>query len=103
MKTLKNISGISLIFIALSFILTGTLTGCGSSAPVSSEGSTKTGKVAVLLTDGPTSEFSEVNVTVNEVSLLSDDGGSVILFSGERRINLLTLQEVEDLFTVTED
>ncbi len=103
MKTLKNINGISLIFISLSLILTGMLTGCGSSANINSNGSTRTGKVAILLTDGPTSEFSEVNVTVNEVSLLSDEGEPVVLFVGERRINLLALQEVEDLFTVTED
>ncbi|MCC7201813.1 MAG: DUF4382 domain-containing protein [Nitrospirae bacterium] len=102
MKTLKNISSISFIFIGLSLILTGILSGCGSSASVS-EGSARTGKVAILLTDGPTDEFSEVNVTVNEVSLLSDDGGPVVLFNGERRVNLLALQEVQDLFTITED
>ncbi len=103
MKTMKSIGSVFLIFISLSLFLTSILTGCGSSTSVNSEGSVRTGKVAILLTDGPASDFSEVNVTVNEVSLLSDDGGSVILFSGERRVNLLALQEVEDLFTVTED
>lgn len=103
MKTLKSISGIFLIFISFSLILTINLTGCGSSANVHSEGSASTGKVAILFTDGPTSEFSEVNVTVNEVTLLSDAGEPVVLFSGERRVNLLSLQEVDDLFTVTED
>lgn len=102
MKITKNINSISLILIGLGFILTGILTGCGSSANVSGI-STQTGKVAILLTDGPTDEFSGVNVTVNEVSLLSDEQGPVILFSGARRINLLALQEVEDLFTITED
>lgn len=102
MKVIKNINRISLTLIGLSFILAGWLTGCGSSGGVSG-GSIQTGKVAILLTDGPTDEFSQVNVTVNEVSLLSDEQGPVILFSGSRRINLLALQEVEDLFTVNED
>jgi len=102
MKTIKNISNISLMLIGLGAILTALLTGCGSSASVSG-GSTQTGKVAILLTDGPTEEFSQVNVTVNEVSLLSDEQGPVVLFSGARRINLLSLREVEDLFTVNED
>ena len=102
MNIIKKNSLISLAFVGLSFILAGLLTGCGSSAGVSG-GSTQTGKVAILLTDGPTDEFSQVNVTVNEVSLLSDEQGPVVLFSGARRINLLALQEVEDLFTVNED
>lgn len=102
MNIIKKNSLISLAFVGLSFILAGLLTGCGSSAGVSG-GSTQTGKVAILLTDGPTDEFSQVNVTVNEVSLLSDENGPVVLFSGTRRINLLALQDVEDLFTVNED
>lgn len=102
MKIAKNINSFSLVLIGLGFILTGLFAGCGSSTTVSG-GPTQTGKVAILLTDGPTDEFSEVNVTVNEVSLLSDERGPVILFSGARRINLLALQEVEDLFAITED
>ncbi|GEM_PF-1079964 len=99
MDFVKYFNKFFMLFGGFGLILGSLITACGSS---DSTGSTQTGTVALLLTDGPTEEFSKVNVTVNEVSLLSDGGEPVILFSGERRIDLLALQEVEDLFMIHE-
>jgi hypothetical protein len=93
----KDLNKFFTLFLGLGLVLGGLVTGCASGE---SGGSTQTGTVAFLLTDGPTEEFSQVNVTVNEISLLSEDREPVIIFSGARRINLLALQEVEDLFMI---
>ena len=60
------------------------------------------GSVAVLLTDNPTDEFSEINITVTGVELLSDEA-KVMLFSGEKTFDLLKLQNESSLFSVSSD
>ncbi|HEX9757882.1 MAG TPA: DUF4382 domain-containing protein [Nitrospiria bacterium] len=75
------------------------MTACGSDSG-NGGGIGSTGKVAILITDGPAPEFIQVNVTINEVTLLSDDKPPVNLFVGERRIDLLKLQGDDDLFVV---
>jgi len=101
MKFMSRSSAVFSLLGILTLLLGGLIAGCGSADGLS-VAPAQTGTVAILLTDGPTDEFSAVNVTVNEISLFSDAGGAVVIFSGSRRINLLALQEVEDLFTITE-
>jgi hypothetical protein len=105
MKCAKSFNKFFVLLGSLGLIFGGLITACGSSDSMGLSDptrSTQSGTVALLLTDGPTEEFSQVNVTVNEVSLLSDSREPVILFSGARRIDLLALQEVEDLFMIHE-
>ncbi len=100
MKFDKQFNKFFVIGVLGLILLGGLITACGSS---DSTGSAQIGTVAVLLTDSPTEQFSAVYVTVNEVSLLSDERGHVTIFSGPpRQVNLLALQDVEDLFTVHE-
>ena len=59
---------------------------------------TATGKVTLLITDGVTDEFDEVNLTVRSVSFLGEnDGHETIVFDESRVINLLALQNHSDL------
>jgi len=104
-----NRLGVVSLFLAVMALALG---GCGSSSDLSTGsgspgggggGSGKnTGTLALLFTDGPTEDFSKVFVTVRSVELLSDDKEKVSLFQGSRRIDLLSLEEVEDLFMVNE-
>ncbi len=98
MKLFKHSNGFFRLLAGLGLMLGGLITGCAGGA--GSGGATQTGTVAVLLTDAPSDEYSEFNVTVNQVSLLADGQEPVVLFSGSRRINLLELEEVEDLFMI---
>jgi len=59
------------------------------------------GSVAVLLTDGPSAEFDEINLTVTEVVLIGDEGNAVV-FSGERTVNLLDLSDDSEVFSVAD-
>ena len=86
------------------------LDGCGGSGggssaapPQASETSpVAAGSVAVLLTDGPARDFSEVWVTITAVELLSEQG-SVLLFSGEKQVDLLRLRDEAALFSLSEN
>jgi hypothetical protein len=62
------------------------------------------GTVVLLLTDDPTDEFSEVNVTINEISLIPNEGPPVTISStgDAHQVNLLALEEVDDLFKVSD-
>lgn len=77
-----------------------TVASCGGG---SSRGASngEVGSVAVLLTDGPSEEFSEINLTVTEVVLIGDEGNAVV-FSGERTVNLLDLSDDSDVFSVAD-
>ena len=59
------------------------------------------GNVAVLLTDGPTQDFDEVNITVVKAELLSDSG-RVTLFDGNKTFNLLDLTDAH-VFAIRND
>lgn len=90
------------LFIAVVFFA-GFLNGCGGSSNNGAGAGLTTasnGKLALIFTDAPTDDFSQVNVTIKEAALVSESDDSIILFQGSRRINLLALQEVEALFTV---
>lgn len=59
-------------------------------------------KVTVLLTDAPSDEFDEINVTISSITLLGGDG-PVVLFEGIETIDLLMLENFADLFAITND
>jgi hypothetical protein len=61
-----------------------------------------TGSVGILLTDGPTDQFAEINATITEISLLG--GGSPrVIFSGTATVNLLALESHSELFALADD
>lgn len=60
------------------------------------------GSVGILITDGPTDQFAEINATITEISLLG--GGSPrVLFDGEETLNLLALESHSELFALADD
>ncbi|NIN19515.1 MAG: DUF4382 domain-containing protein, partial [Candidatus Aminicenantes bacterium] len=60
------------------------------------------GSLALFITDGPTEDFKQVNITINKISLISDNLPPVDIYSGERRVDLLSLQDEQDLFMIHE-
>jgi hypothetical protein len=92
-----------LIFVSILFICLVTLSGCNSESSESSNNANyQSGNVAVLLTDGPTDEFNEVNVTITEIKLLNDDG-QVSIFQGSETVNLLDLTSHSNLFSFVDN
>jgi len=95
--------GGSLLLVALLAIGCLALVSCGSgsgSGSVSGS-SASTGSVAILLTDKPSGEFSEVWVTVTKIELLSDHG-RVTVSDKEQTIDLLTLKNETMLVDIGE-
>jgi len=98
---MNNLKLVKTFFILL--VLT-VLSSCGSSD--SSNGnasSSNTGRVSLLLTDGPTDDFDQINITLESISFLSDDDEApeVVLFEETRVINLLALQNYSDWLSTT--
>jgi len=101
MKTLQtNKSIFALIFAVL--ILT-VLVSCGGSS--TNTAISDTGRVSLLITDGPSNDFDQINITLESISFLCEDGDAscseVILFEETRVINLLALQNYSDLLSTT--
>lgn len=76
--------------------------GDGNDATVGGLNQTKTGNVAILLTDGFTDDFSEVYITITGIELISDDQ-KVQIFSGEKKVDLLKLRDESSLFSVSNE
>ncbi len=92
MDLLKFIKLIPLLFIAL------VLASCGASDGGSATDAATTGRVSLLITDAPTDDFDQVNLTVESISFLGeDDGHETIVFDGSRVVDLLALQNYSDL------
>ncbi|GAB4388761.1 MAG: hypothetical protein Kow0025_09980 [Thermodesulfovibrionales bacterium] len=83
---------------ALIVLVALVLAACGSGGGSASTGGQ--GTVAVLLTDSATEEFSEVNVTVTKIELLSE-GGHVTVSTDEFTANLLDLKDETQLVALT--
>ncbi|MBE9568130.1 MAG: DUF4382 domain-containing protein [Proteobacteria bacterium] len=113
MKTLQTIKFIfaALIFSVLAACSSGTDTSTTTAAP-------GTGRVSLLITDGPTNDFDQINVTVESISFLCEDDNDdedevnplegdddgcreVVLFEETRVINLLALRNYSDLLSTT--
>ncbi|MBI3773449.1 MAG: DUF4382 domain-containing protein [Gammaproteobacteria bacterium] len=87
----------------LGLILGLGLVGCGETTDKAAPSGTTspaptTASVALLLTDAPTDEFAQINLTISRVELLAVDGSNVPLFEGLRTIDLLSLRNTADLF-----
>lgn len=60
------------------------------------------GSVAVLLTDGPSSDYDQVNLTITRIELIGDNGASAVVFSGERTVDLLDLSDDAEVFSLVD-
>jgi hypothetical protein len=96
-----------LLLLSLLLILFGCSGGGGGEQQLgenSSTSSANTGRVVVLLTDKPTEEFDEINVSILSVELLSEDGKVTIYNHSQGRvINLLDLRGEFHLFRIATD
>jgi hypothetical protein len=78
--------------------------GGGSDSVVSTPGNLTTadkGAVTLLVTDAPTDDFKEINMTVLKAELLCDSGNQE-LFSGVKELDLLELTDVTEIFSISE-
>jgi len=76
------------------------LASCSSSDGGNSDTGTTatTGRVSLLITDAPTDDFDQVNLTVESISFLGEeDGHETIVFDESRIVDLLALQNYSDL------
>lgn len=92
-----SISGFAGLFLGFIFML--ALAGCNSGSSGTATGS---GQVAVLLTDGPTEEFDQVNVAITQIKLLGAEHGQVSIFEGHETVNLLDLRSHSTLFALAD-
>ncbi len=98
--------GVAVLFLALGALVISLMScgGGGGSSGGSSTGSTGTGTVAMLLSDGPADEYQHIWITVTEVSLLPANGnaGPVVIFSSPAgvRVDLLGLRDEDFLLTI---
>jgi hypothetical protein len=96
------------------FLLSAFLVSCGSGSDTASlDGNNnlpaaQTGRVSLLITDGPTDEFDQVNVTLESISFISEDDGDdsnsgheTVVFDESEVINLLALENYSDLLSTT--
>jgi hypothetical protein len=98
--------GIAIFLLAAGALVISLMScgGGGGSSGGSSTGSTGTGTVAMLLSDGPADEYRHIWITVTEVSLLPANGnaGPVVIFSSPAgvRVDLLGLRNEDFLLTI---
>jgi hypothetical protein len=87
----------------LVFVLgTFSLVSCGGGGSGTSSSTGGTGSVSVLVTDLPTDQYCEINVTVTKAVLIGDDG-QVTLYSDPagKTFNLLELAHHSEVFSHT--
>jgi len=100
-------SRVRVLISLLSLILLAT--ACGGSGGGGAEAGT--GSVALLLTDAPTDEFTQVLVTVTRIDLLggdgddddNDEGNRETIFEGRETFDLLALENVSEPFAIADD
>ncbi len=103
MSTLTRMISIPALALAIAALLAACLGGSGDSDGLAGGGGAgTTGGVALLITDAPTPEFDEINLTITGASLIGGNDGPVTIFSGERTLNLLDLRDHSELFSLTE-
>ncbi len=100
MSLTRKANFIFLVFILSLPIMINSCDGGGGGGGSVSAGSPATGSVAVLLTDAPSDEFSEIWLTITSIQLISDER-NVTIFSGEKTIDLLELEDETTLFCHT--
>ncbi len=92
----RLVAAFSVILLAIALI---SCSGGGGS-DTTGVSATYKGTVTLLVTDAPTSDFEEINLTVAKVELISDDGKEE-LFNGEKVIDLLQLTDVTEVFSIS--
>jgi hypothetical protein len=82
--------------------LIALLAACGGGGGGSGGGVTPTGSVSVLVTDLPTDDYCEINVTITRVVLIGEDG-QITLYSNPagKTFNLLDLRGHSEVFSHT--
>lgn len=80
-----------IMLLATIVLLQGCVPGNGSGS----------GRISLLLTDGPTAQFDQVNITVDSVQLLGE-GPDVYLTSQPMTFNLLDLRNVSTMLGVND-
>ena len=89
---------LTIFFLSLVFTV---LAGCSSGGSTdTSNTASGPGSVALLLTDAPSDDFDEINITVIKAELMSDHG-RVTIFQGEDTFNLLDLTDAR-IFAIRE-
>ena len=92
------------------FLLSAFLISCGGGSDTASVdgNNVQTGRVSLLITDGPTDEFDQVNVTLESISFISEEDGDdsstgheTVVFDQSEIINLLALENYSDLLSTT--
>lgn len=101
MKTLIHLPRLIIISLLSLFLFACGGGGGGGDASTSTNvaPAAGTGTVTLLLTDGPTDEFKQINLTITRVEFLSD-GGKHTVFSGVKHFDLLQLTNVTEIFSV---
>jgi hypothetical protein len=91
MKTSASILAIRQALVALSTSV--LIASCGSSGQdnASPDPDQTTGTIAILFTDRPTDEFSEIKLNVKEAILIGGNNEQQVLFQGSEPIDLLDL------------
>ena len=80
----------------------GALSACGGGGSSGAEGP-GTGTVALLLTDMPTDDIAEINLSVTGATLIGDQGHQDIeIYEGSTHVNLLDLQNYSQPIAIGE-
>jgi hypothetical protein len=103
MKNIYKILPAILLSLLMAFSMLSCGSGGGSGGSSGGEGP-GTGSVAILLTDAPTDDFLEINLTIIKIELLSDNG-HVTVFSADQQtdpleIDLLDLKNETELILI---
>lgn len=100
MNFLKSFHFVVVVFIFLA--LSACSSSGGGDSNTSSSGAATTGRVSLLITDGISDKFDQVNLTVQSISFLSDDDSNeTVVFDQPQVINLLALQNYSNLLVTT--
>lgn len=87
------------------FFIILAISSCSNSGSSGSNGAlvVDTGRVSLLITDGVTDKFDQINLTVQSISFVKadDDGQETIVFDKPQVINLLALQSYSNLLVTT--
>lgn len=80
------------------------LVACGGGGGENSQATVSTGQVALLVTDGPTDEFDEINIRLEKVELLGN-GPPVSIFASQpgKLVDLLKLRGEAQLLELSDD
>jgi hypothetical protein len=87
-------------FELLALLMGALLSSCGGGGSSAGVSTTGTGQVVMMLTDGPTGAYDQINVTITAVDLLGDRASTRIFSGPARTVDLLQLRDQADLFSL---